>query len=1154
MIDAIINFFKSLFGMSKTSKTKPAAPKNVTAKEAGRPGKRTIYALMVAIDRYNAPVPPLRGCVNDRNALKEYLERRFANNKDVTLNIKTLTDEEAKKDSVIEAFNHFANAKKDDICLFYFSGHGSQSPAPREFIHLDPDGMNESLVCFDSRHGARDLMDKELSYLIWKATDKKDVHFVSIFDCCHSGTITRDATITPRMAPAATFPTRFQEYYGHQDYKVTVQNNFQLASPPRGRYIQLAACKDQETAKETQINGKQRGLFTYNLIEMLEQNGGSFSYQNLIHTLQVRIANQVRDQMPQLEATNANDKDLLFLGGAMPATEPYFLIQFLKGKWQMNGGLIQGIPAEGGEVSLEDGRKVRLTNVKANISEVDGMGNRDTTQPYKAFVKGLAFKKMKIGFAHDANPDGKRVLTRTFQKTPSPIIEISNEIDDVSYIVHVSDNTYRLTLPGDERPVFRRVPGYTEASALAFISHTEKVANWRNLLTLSNPKTSIKDSDISIELYRVTDAGNYEDDAPAEKVDWRKSPVFGYEMDKNGEWQQPAFRMKVRNNSTRTLYFSTLNLMDNFAISNKFMPLQELAPGREAWLLDTFENKTYQTIPLSIDDTYHSWGITEAKEYFKLIISTDSYLNTQRYNQDGLELDVRPETLTTKRAGRQSGSTPDEADWITREIELVVVRPMEKQALAAGQAVPIHGAVKVTAPRGMSATAALSAVSEAERSLSSADSAMQFAPMSTRSADMSTEMMAFTAGNHNSPGLSVLELYDLEGADAVSSETPLDVNLQHSVATNELIIPMGYDPETGMYLPLGFADADGHVHISSLPPMSPSRTRSLGGSVKIFFQKVIFSKLGFEYKHPQLAMARFAEVGEDFTYETNMKTIQEEVAKAKNIVLFIHGIIGDTSEMPRMLRRMQRNGAPLQAPFDLALTFDYENLNTKIEDNARLLKQRLEEAGLSGQKLTIIAHSMGGLVSRWFIEKEGGNAFVKQLIQVGTPNMGSPWSDVHQLATALLTRVVNGAAFLQPYLFSISLLGQFVNKLFVTLQQMDPNDSPFLKALNNGTDPGIPYTIVAGNTQLAPPVMVEMQQHIMRRALQRFQRPGTYYVILDSFLFKIPNDIAVAVDSIYGIPGSDKWKTPPRQITVGCDHISYFGDPEGLKGLAEAIG
>lgn len=1154
LIQAILDFFKRLFSADQTNtKTKPQMDET-------KPTQKKLYALLVAIDKYRRPVPALRGCVNDRDALKAYLERQFANQDDIQLNIKTLTDAEATKQGIIDAFAHFDDATPEDICLFYFSGHGSQAPSPQEFYHLDPDRRNETLVCYDSRHEARDLMDKELSYLIWKATNGKDQHFVTIFDCCHSGTMTRNATMTARQAPADSFPTRFQEYHGFQDYKISKEENFAFASPPRGKSIQLAACKEQETAKETRINGETRGIFTYNLVQTLEQSGGNVSYSELLQILQMRVGNKVRDQFPQLITTEPGDKNQRFLGGAIPPAPQSYLIQYSKGKWLMNAGTIQGIPPQGGTVELEDGSKVTLTNVLPNQSEVSGMESRDTQQAYKAFAKGLAFPKMKAAYAPDASNDGKRVLNNAFEKYPSSVFEIVDDIAEASHWIRCVDRTFRLTLPDDERPVFKRVEGYSEADALAFISHTEKVANWNNLLQLSNPKTSIRDSDIEIELYRITDPGNDADDAPAERVDWRERTILRYEK-ANGEWKPPHIRMKIRNTSRRPLFFSALNMLDNYGISNKFMPYQELQPGEEAWLLDHFNNNTYRTIPVPIGDEYHSWGITEVKEYFKIIVSTDQYLKTDNYNQEGLELDVRAQEKATMRAGRDSAKAPNEPDWTTRDIELLVVRPLEQRNIKSEESVDIAENVKVTAPRGLEASLSLTTVSEAERSISASEQypELSFMPSAMGGDAAVNEPFEFTPGNHNSPGLSVLELYDVQGREAVNAANPVKISVQQQMSAQEMVIPMGFDAETGMYYPLGHATASGEIAIESLPQESETGTRSLLGSVKIFFQKVVLDKLGFEYKYPQLAIANFDDSGATFTYEIGSSEIRQQVAQAENIVLFMHGIIGNTTEMPQMLNKIKTyDGSPFQNPYDLVLTFDYENLNTEIQTTAKDLKQRLAEVGLEAnhdKDLTIIAHSMGGLVARWFIEKEGGNAIVNHLIQVGTPNGGSPWSDVYQLSTALLTQVVNGAAFLQPYLLTLNLLGRFAGQLFKTLEQMDPDDSGFLRSLNDGSDPMVPYTLIAGNTQLIPMTAETMkkQANILQKALERFRNGERYYRILDDFLFDKPNDIAVAVESIYLIPGSENWQTPPKQISVGCDHISYFATPMGLEALAQAI-
>ncbi len=1125
---------------------KKSTSRITSKKKKTRPMQTTLYALMVGIDNYPIAHHKLNGCVNDRNALKDYLERRFDKQSGKKPNIKTLTDADATKRNVIEAFSHFDKAKDGDICLFYFSGHGSQAPAPKEFWHLDPDRMNESILCYDSRIGGTDMMDKELSYLIWKATQNKKVHFVAIFDCCHSGTITREAGsgYTARMAEPSATPRDLKDYVGFTDYKVTKEAGFEYASPPRGTYIQLAACKEQETAKETQINGKTRGLFTYNLIEVLEQSGNQLSYAELLQILQIRIANRVAQQTPQL-ITVEQDANQLFLGGKMTVAEPYFLIQFAKGKWVMNGGTVQGIPPEGCQVTLEDKAKVSLKKVGANQSDVDGMGSRDTSKAYKAFAKGLKFKTLKVAYSPDSAADGKRILDKALKNTSSSYFAMVNKPADADFWIRCVDNTFRLTKPDDKRPVFRRMEGFSEMNASLFINNIETVAKWRNVLDLSNPKTTIQKDEFDIELYRITEPGNITDNASAEKVDWKQTNVFRYEL-VGGEWQQPAFRMKVKNTGRRDLFFSAINLEANFKVSNRFLPIQELKPGQEAWLLDVYQNQTFKTIPLEVADAFHSWGITESREYFKVIISTDPALNTDLYNQEKLELDVaKSGEVEITRAGRTESTTPNEPDWMACDVELLIVRPMEQQKLESGRSVEMTDTMSIKAPQGVSANVMLSTVSETSRGVVGTD-AMP-APQAFYGSRSVAAPYEFLPGNMHAPGLSVLELREVSGKEKISADTPLTVDTRQTMSQEEMIIPLGYDIDSGMYYPLGFSNDAGEVTIETLPEESPTGTRSLGGSIKIFFQKVVLTKLGFEPKHPQLAMAVFTE-GEEYIYETDTAKIEAAVKNAQNIVLMTHGIIGDTLEMPKSLKRIG------QYPYDLVLTFDYENLSTEIQDTARELKEHLRRVGLKkghGKQLTIIAHSMGGLVSRWFIEKEGGREVITHLIQVGTPNMGSPWADVYELSSVLLSRVINGAAFLQPYLFALNLLGKVVQKVFTTLQQMN-DDSEFMQLLNDKSDPGIPYTIIAGNTKLIPAVLEEKHNTLLKRILARF-RQRAHFDALDILLFKEENDIAVAVKSIYGIPGMEKRQFVPREFTVACDHISYFGDPEGLKALSKAI-
>jgi pimeloyl-ACP methyl ester carboxylesterase len=146
----------------------------------------------------------------------------------------------------------------------------------------------------------------------------------------------------------------------------------------------------------------------------------------------------------------------------------------------------------------------------------------------------------------------------------------------------------------------------------------------------------------------------------------------------------------------------------------------------------------------------------------------------------------------------------------------------------------------------------------------------------------------------------------------------------------------------------------------------------------------------------------------------------------------------------------------------------YENIHTAIEVTARQLKQRLEAVGLGAghsKTLHFVAHSMGGLVARWFIEREGGNQIVQHLVMLGTPNAGSPWPTVPAWATAALGTGLNS---LSSIAWPAKVLGSLVSAIEtvdVTLDQLAPH-STFMQSLAASPDPGVPYTALAGNTSL----------------------------------------------------------------------------------------
>ena len=281
--------------------------------------------------------------------------------------------------------------------------------------------------------------------------------------------------------------------------------------------------------------------------------------------------------------------------------------------------------------------------------------------------------------------------------------------------------------------------------------------------------------------------------------------------------------------------------------------------------------------------------------------------------------------------------------------------------------------------------------------------------------------------------------------------------------------------------------------------------------------------------------------------ERKSEGIKEKVAAAKDILLLVHGIIGDTKNMIQsMVQAKDSTGKSIQDRCDLILTFDYENLNTPIEEIAIKLKHELLEVGLNStdnKKLTIMGNSMGGLVSRWFIEREDGNEVVDHLILTGTPNMGSELGHLESARAFAASALNLGMNFLPAIIAPAGILAktlQAADQITVSLEQLIPG-SPFLEKLNASPNPGIPYTIVAGDaTQYQSP-------HKGFKKL--FEKAG---IGLGNQLYgdRI-HDMAVAMESILS---EASWQGRGQTIkshTLVCHHLNYYSHKPGIEVLGK---
>lgn len=107
-------------------------------------------------------------------------------------------------------------------------------------------------------------------------------------------------------------------------------------------------------------------------------------------------------------------------------------------------------------------------------------------------------------------------------------------------------------------------------------------------------------------------------------------------------------------------------------------------------------------------------------------------------------------------------------------------------------------------------------------------------------------------------------------------------------------------------------------------------------------------------------------------------------------IVFIHGYSGWKSQFDTMINRFKNDGTPSCAIYK----FGYNSLFNSNKTSASQLKSFVNNLrpNHNNRKAKLIAHSNGGLVSRWYRVFEGGSSATNRLVTLGTPHKGTSWA------------------------------------------------------------------------------------------------------------------------------------------------------------------
>lgn len=1057
-----------------------------------------IFALLIGINEYSPSSEPairaLGGCLNDVSGFGEFLEGNYRDLIPDERQILVLTDTHATRARVIDGFRkHLTQAGPDDMAVVYYSGHGSTGITAQEFQAAASDRQEQTWVLHDSREpGKYDLADKEIALLL-EEVSARGPRIVVIADSCHSGSVTRELEQFLQMQPRfekGTSDIRPLESYLDGAYLQRANLNI-----PSSDHLLLAACDRVERAWES--NG--HGQFTQSLISVLGKNGGQVTYADLFIQVRAFIRNALKNQTPQMEPIGIFNVSQGFLGRNVETGRlTRYRVYMKAGKWTIDLGAGMGIEQRVGEPF-----KIKIYDAVAggqlvgdavldvmNVTESTLQAGKLPLDASNVYWGEPESRRLQPFFIY-----GENAVGQAMQETLAGASESGIVLTDVPaaalFELKIENGNIAAYHTGSDVRI-QTVEGTGKLSVTHMLNVLQTLARWQRLLDLQNAQSAIHPGQVTFNV---------------EVANGASTRTFSEQMitlDHDGE--DIPFKVNFSNGTARPLYACLLYLSPDYGVTVIFNDSQPVNPGASVVLTsDVFTLNSEEEI-----DT------------LKLIASTEA-IDSSLFVQEPLQMGATVTPSGSRGLGQSKAIGGGKSDWITKAVSIRLVKKAEREL----------GAQPVAIGKGITV-----------QPHPSFRGKLGWAPLvsRTRSIDRPVINEAYAVGNPwfeivnfdegtRGEGRSIAEVVEISDVAALK-ENPLMIDIRPE-KEDELILPFFFDGED--FLPMGVVAIPEpglmQISVNSIPEEAGEKTRSLGGAFRMVFLKFA-GKLGIKTDPNQL---RWVDYANNASRESS--GLKEKVSQAKSVLLLVHGIIGDTEDMAKTFKMAIDSG------YDLVMTYDYENLNTPIEEIAAILKGKLADLGFhenDGKKLVMVAHSMGGLVSRYMIEELGGDKLVDKLIMAGTPNGGSKFGEIPGYVSWTSVALALGTKLFPPQVSAVTGFLSTVLKVgntqvLHTLAQMD-SGSDFIQKLGRRTAAPIPYFIVGGD--LDAYLQANNGLPLMEKVVTQI---GTW-VYKNTI-----NDIAVSTDSIFLA------KTAAVPQKVSCHHLNYFVIDESVEALAKLL-
>lgn len=272
----------------------------------------TKRAVIVGVNDYSVQgVKSLAMCVRDARAFYHLLVDAFLFEE---ANILTYLDLAADSAVILRALRHcVACSQPGDVICFYYSGHGSRLPHPRNV------GQTYEVIIPAS---GRWISDHEL-FMISDGLQPSFVNFTCVFDSCHSGGMSLEAEArTPVMEQslidrivqtttslipcgALLSPADRIACAGNVSNVRLEQGRIDLDPAPNFTTIQqakttlISGCRADELSYEgPTTSAVKNGFMTRSFLDLVNQSNFSIDHRSLVGELNTRVADFAKQVYP----------------------------------------------------------------------------------------------------------------------------------------------------------------------------------------------------------------------------------------------------------------------------------------------------------------------------------------------------------------------------------------------------------------------------------------------------------------------------------------------------------------------------------------------------------------------------------------------------------------------------------------------------------------------------------------------------------------------------------------------------------------------------------------------------------------------------------------------------------------------------------------